>query len=118
MPKKKPEEEILEEPLPPPPPEVPRVELGPPPEGAGILENAKEREEKWQEIDSEVSVVRDDYIKGKVGFVETIDKLIVALNTLKAAEAPGLKGLGEGPEMIFPGPGAPPPPPPPEEPIV
>jgi hypothetical protein len=102
IPKELPEEETPLEAL----PEVPKVELKP---TVATTETAKQRQEKWDSIESELQAVRQDYIAGKITFEEVIDKLVAALTVLKAAEEPGLAGLGARPEMAFPVPPAVPP---------
>lgn len=98
MPKEKPKKEVIPEELP-PEGEIPKVELKP---TVATTETAKQRQEKWDSIESELSAVRQDYIAGKMTFEEVIDKLVAALTTLKTAAVPGLTGLGAGPEMAFP----------------
>lgn len=76
---------------------------------------AVDKEAQWAKIESEVATVKDDFITGKVTLNEAIDRLVASLNTIKAAEAPGLTGLGARPEMDFPTPPLGPATPPEEE---
>jgi hypothetical protein len=92
-------EEIPEGPLTPPEEgleEVPKVGLRP----TGL---AEDKEATWVEIESAISALKDDFIAGRATLNETIDKLVSALNAIRTAKAPGLRGLGEGPMLEFPG---------------
>lgn len=101
-------EELPEEELPEEVPEVPKVGMKPGP--------AEDREATWAKVDAVVAKAKDSYITGGSSLSDVIDSLIATLTDMKTAEAPGLAGLGEGPEMEFPpGPEVPPGEVPPEE---
>ena len=96
IPEELPEEEApLEE-------EIPRVGLRPTPGPA------EDKEAKWANIEAEMTRAKDDYLAGTITLDEAIDRLVASLNAQR--EAPGLGGLGAGPEMAFPpaGPAVPP----------
>jgi|GEM_PF-5042697 len=103
LPEKLPEEEVLPEEE-----EVPRVGLTPTPGPA------EDREAIWTRIETEITTIKNDYIAGRITLSDAIDRIITALNAIRAAEAPGLTRLGVRPEMAFP-PGPATPPIPPEE---
>lgn len=101
MPRKKREKEIpeeLEELEEEPEEEIPKVGLRSTPTPA------VDKEAQWAKIEREMATVKDDFITGKVTLNEAIDRLVASLNAIKAAEAPGLTGLGAKPEMEFPTP--------------
>ena len=88
-------EELPEEEAPLGEEEIPRVGLREPtPPVAG------DRESQWASIETEVAAIKDDFIVGRVTLNDAIDRIVTALNAMR--EAPGLGGLGPGPEMIFP----------------
>jgi len=104
MPKKNPNEEIPEE-L--PEEEVPKVAMAPAPGPA------EDREANWAKVDAIVVKAKESYIVGGSSLNDVLDSLIATLTDMKTAEAPGMRGLGEGPGMEFP-----PEVPPEEEPVV
>lgn len=101
MPKKKKLAEEIPEEL--PREEVPKVAMAPTPGPA------EDKETNWAKIDAVVTTAKESYITGGVSLSDVIDGLIATLTDMKAAEAPGLAGLGTRPEMAFPaGPAVPP----------
>lgn len=92
--KKKPEEEIPEES---PAEETAKVGL------ATKTETPADKEAQWVKIETELSALKEEFMAGRITLGEAIDRLIESLKTIKTAESPALGGLGEGPEMIFPG---------------
>ena len=88
-------EELPEEEAPLGEEEIPRVGLREPtPPVAG------DRESQWASIETEMATIKDEFIAGRITLNNAIDRLVTALNAMR--EAPGLGGLGPGPEMIFP----------------
>jgi len=89
-------EELPEEEVPLGEEETPRVGLREPtPPVAG------DRESQWASIETEMATIKDEFIAGRITLNDAIDRLVTALNAMR--EAPGLGGLGPGPEMAFPG---------------
>jgi len=84
-----PKEEISEE-------EVPKVGLKPTTQLVG------DKETQWEQIETEVESLKDDFIAGRITLDEVIDRLIASLSAMKTAKTTGLRGLGVGPEMEFP----------------
>ena len=89
-------EELPEEEAPLGEEEIPRAELEVPPAPG----EPEDREAQWARIETEVAAIKDDFIAGRVTLNDAIDRIVTALNAMR--EAPGLGGLGPGPEMIFP----------------
>ena len=75
--------------------EIPKVGLKEPtPPVAG------DKEAQWASIETEMATIKNEFIAGRITLNDAIDRLVTALNGMK--EAPGLGGLGPGPEMAFP----------------